>query len=173
MLMETGNFTSGLHKDEDFFWGTLGGCLAMLDAGTTTVVDHAHLNYTPQSSTLSLFPFEMSTSLTSAPGKAAIAATVSSGFRSIFCYCPTPLTTSFHPFQFTGDVLKPWVLETLRELASKQPFGNGRVGLGLAFDGWYLPKEVVVKLMNDVKEMGVKLVTTHYVRNALLGISSP
>ncbi len=35
----------------DFFWGQLGGCLEALDAGTTTVVDHAHLTYSPEART--------------------------------------------------------------------------------------------------------------------------
>lgn len=34
----------------DVFWGQLGGCLEALDAGTTMVVDHAHMNYSPQHS---------------------------------------------------------------------------------------------------------------------------
>lgn len=28
---------------EDIYWGQLGGCLESIDAGTTTVVDHAHM----------------------------------------------------------------------------------------------------------------------------------
>lgn len=31
---------------KDVFWGQFGGCLEALDAGTTTVVDHAHMNVT-------------------------------------------------------------------------------------------------------------------------------
>jgi hypothetical protein len=89
----------------------------------------------------------------------------------VFCYCPTPITTSWNPFKFSGDVLQEWVLNTLKELASKAPFGNGRVTLGLAFDGFYLPKEVVVNLMTSAKDMGIKLITTHYVRNRILGTS--
>lgn len=91
----------------------------------------------------------------------------------MFCYCPTPLTTSWDPFTFTGDVLQEWVLSTLEELASKAPFGNGRVTLGLAFDGFYLPKEIVVDLMTRTKEMGIKLITTHYVRSALMSTLLP
>jgi cytosine/adenosine deaminase-related metal-dependent hydrolase len=34
------------YAPEDVFWGELGGCLEALDAGTTTVVDHAHMNVT-------------------------------------------------------------------------------------------------------------------------------
>jgi cytosine/adenosine deaminase-related metal-dependent hydrolase len=43
----TGNMQSFNYTTEDIFWGELGGCLEALDAGTTTVVDHAHMNYSP------------------------------------------------------------------------------------------------------------------------------
>ncbi|KAL6892416.1 Metallo-dependent hydrolase [Trichoderma longibrachiatum] len=49
-LMEyvpTGNMQSYNYTPEDIFWGELGGCLEALNAGTTTVVDHAHMNYSP------------------------------------------------------------------------------------------------------------------------------
>jgi cytosine/adenosine deaminase-related metal-dependent hydrolase len=38
------------YKPEDVFWGQLGGCLEALEAGTTTIVDHAHISYTPNHS---------------------------------------------------------------------------------------------------------------------------
>jgi cytosine/adenosine deaminase-related metal-dependent hydrolase len=41
---EIGNMQSGNYNPEDVFWGELGGCLEALDAGTTTLVDHAHVN---------------------------------------------------------------------------------------------------------------------------------
>lgn len=43
--MQASNYTAG-----DVFWGELGGCLEALDAGTTTVVDHAHVNMSPDHS---------------------------------------------------------------------------------------------------------------------------
>ena len=33
---------------DDIFWGQLGGALESIDAGTTTVVDHSHANYSPK-----------------------------------------------------------------------------------------------------------------------------
>lgn len=38
------------YKPEDVFWGQLGGCLEALEAGTTTIVDHAHISYSPEHS---------------------------------------------------------------------------------------------------------------------------
>ena len=104
-----GNFTSSLHNPADFFWGQLGGCLECLDVGTITVVDHAYLNYSPNYS------------------KAAIAATMSSGIRSVFCYSVTPRLESWEPFKLNQDLLPPWVLGTLEELVAKNPITGGRV----------------------------------------------
>lgn len=42
-----GNMQSANYIPEDVFWGELGGCLEALDAGTTTLVDHAHINISP------------------------------------------------------------------------------------------------------------------------------
>jgi len=41
---------SSNYVPEDVFWGELGGCLEALDAGTTTLVDHAHINISPDHS---------------------------------------------------------------------------------------------------------------------------
>ena len=41
---------SSNYAPEDVFWGELGGCLEAVDAGTTTLVDHAHINISPDHS---------------------------------------------------------------------------------------------------------------------------
>lgn len=46
----SGNFQSSNHSAADIFWAQLGGCLESLEAGTTTYVDHAHMNYAPENS---------------------------------------------------------------------------------------------------------------------------
>jgi cytosine/adenosine deaminase-related metal-dependent hydrolase len=153
--MVTGNWQSSNFSSADFFWGQLGGCLEAVCAGTTTVVDHAHLNYSPESS------------------KFAISATVSSGIRSIFGYCPTLKVTSWNPVEFDYQVLAPWVLETFTELGLAAPFGeNGRVTLGLAFDLYFLPKDVIISLFSKAKELGVKTITSHFCINAQFSKSS-
>ena len=50
LLALLGNFQSSNHTQADVYWGQIGGCLECLDAGTTTVVDHAHMNYSPEHS---------------------------------------------------------------------------------------------------------------------------
>lgn len=70
-------------------------------------------------------------------------------------------------------MLEPWVLDTMQELGSAAPFGeNGRVQLGLAFDSFFLPKEVVLSIFSQAKSLGIKTITSHCVRNAQLSWSS-
>lgn len=42
--LPTGYFGAAFYSVEDAFWGELGGALEAIDGGTTTVVDHSHLN---------------------------------------------------------------------------------------------------------------------------------
>ena len=48
-ILQSYNYTP-----EDIFWGQMGACFEMIRAGSTTVVDHAHMNYSPQHGVLSL-----------------------------------------------------------------------------------------------------------------------
>ncbi|KAH8663874.1 hypothetical protein BGZ61DRAFT_499196 [Ilyonectria robusta] len=120
--MASGNLQSSNYTKEDIYWGQLGGCLESINAGTTAVVDHSHINCFPG------------------------AATASSGLRCIYGYCPTPRVASWSPFTLDQDVLAPWVMKSLEDLAKRAPFGDGR-------------------------EAGVKLATTHTVRNAQTGMA--
>ncbi|KAL7804958.1 Metallo-dependent hydrolase [Trichoderma aethiopicum] len=155
-LMEyvpTGNMQSYNYTPEDIFWGELGGCLEALNAGTTTVVDHAHMNYSPAHNTN------------------ALAATISSGIRSTFCYAPTTRVQQWDPeLTLNPDILPPWAVDQAEELISNGPYGeNGRVRIGLAFDALFLPKETVTDLFQRCRRAGAKVITTHYVRGAIFG----
>lgn len=101
---------------------------------------------------------------------------MASGIRSYFCYSPVPwqAVASWAPFRFEGpgNPLPEWATNQLADLAGKQPFGNGRVRLGVAFDAYYLPKDAVIGLFENARGLGVKLFTSHYVRNPLLGAYS-
>jgi hypothetical protein len=48
LTLGTGNQQSYSFTAKDIFWGELGGCLEAIDAGTTTLVDHAHMTYSPE-----------------------------------------------------------------------------------------------------------------------------
>lgn len=133
---------------EDMFWGTLAGCMEAIDAGTTTALDHAHLNWTNQHS------------------KPAIAATLTSGMRSVFAYTPTMLIDSVSPIAFAQNLLPDWVLETLESLAKTPTLSdpNCLVKLGFAFDYWFLPKEAVRGIFARAEAAGVKHFTSHAVQ---------
>jgi hypothetical protein len=108
------------------------------------------------------------------PATSALSATISSGLRSVFCYCPTMVVKSFNPkLELDMNILPDWLWAQLVDLSEKQPFGSGRVQLGFAFDGYFAPKEVVLKLFGLVRSLGIKLITSHYVRGQILGSSAP
>ena len=46
-LKVTGSLTGATFAPRDVFWGQLAGCLESIDAGTTTVLDHSNINYSP------------------------------------------------------------------------------------------------------------------------------
>jgi cytosine/adenosine deaminase-related metal-dependent hydrolase len=47
VLIQLGNLQHANYTPDDVFWGELAGCLEALDSGTTTIVDHAHMNDSP------------------------------------------------------------------------------------------------------------------------------
>jgi hypothetical protein len=65
--------------------------------------------------------------------------------------------------EYDETLLPDWWYETLESLAKSAPFGNGRVYLGLGFDDFKQPKQVVVDLWEKCGSLGVRLKTTHYV----------
>jgi cytosine/adenosine deaminase-related metal-dependent hydrolase len=151
--MPKGNLQSFSYTPEDIFWGQLGGCLEAIDAGITFVVDHAHMTYSPNHAT------------------EALSATASSGLRSFFCYNFTPRLKSWTTEIVRDmDLVPDWFMKQLEELAAQQPFGDGRVYLGWAFDLLFLPKEIVVPMYEQVRQLGIKLITTHVVKNAIFGM---
>ncbi|KIX00223.1 uncharacterized protein Z518_10362 [Rhinocladiella mackenziei CBS 650.93] len=152
--MYTGNLQSFNFDADDIFWGQLGGCLEAIDAGTTTVVDHAHLTYSTEHV------------------NKALGATIASGLRCFFCYVPIMRLKQWEPLTPDMDFLPGWLLSQLERLAKTQPFGKGRVMLGFGYDLWALPKDKVVELWGKVRDWGVKLLTTHYCRNRIFGLRS-
>ncbi|OBS19036.1 hypothetical protein FPOA_10761 [Fusarium poae] len=151
--MASGNLQSSNYTKEDIYWGQLGGCLEAINAGTTTVFDHSHVN-----------TFEGAAST-------AISATASSGLRSVYGYCPTARVASWSPFEMNQEMIAPWTLQELQKLGTQAPFGDGRVTMGLAFDLWFLPEQVVQELFQTAREAGINLATTHAVRNHQLSMS--
>jgi hypothetical protein len=86
---------------------------------------------------------------------------VVSGLRSVYGYCFNLRVDSWSPLAVNPRFVAPWAPDALESLAREAPFGDGRVTLGVAFDGWFLPEEVGVPLFERIKATGIKHVTTH------------
>ncbi|KAL3461738.1 hypothetical protein BJX64DRAFT_300098 [Aspergillus heterothallicus] len=151
--MVAGNVQAFNYTPEDIFWGQLSGCQESIHCGVTTVVDHAHMTYSPEHAT------------------EAIRATVSSGLRSVFCYTPIWRVTKWpsdgSPVEHDEELLPEWWFSTLEKLAKTAPFGAGRVTLGIGFDHFKLPRERIQDLWRRCRSLGINLFTSHYVANSM------
>jgi cytosine/adenosine deaminase-related metal-dependent hydrolase len=150
-LTSIGNSQHLQFSPKDVFYGQLAGMMESIAAGTTTVVDHAHITRSPEHV------------------KLAIAANASSGIRSVFCYTPIMLVTQFNPLTFHPNPFENWVMQTFNELADHGPFADGRVTLGFAFDLWFLPAEMIKGIFAQVNAKGIKTITCH--GSVALGLS--
>lgn len=154
----------------DLFWGQLAGALESLDAGTTTVVDHAHLNLGPA------YP------------RAAVQALATAGLRTVYCYAPPRRTRSLDPLvQEEADVggypavLDEWArfAEAVAATAAGNNGGNGngstRVTVGFAMDNLYLPTPSLVAVYQRLRAgpHPARVITSHAVGGAGYGGGSP
>lgn len=87
-------------------------------------------------------------------------ALVASGIRSVYCYC-VPRTTSWSPFSTVDDYTSPHVLENWKSLASKGPYGDGRVQLGFAVDNLYQSPDQMKDLYSELRNANAKVITSH------------
>ncbi|KAM0546278.1 hypothetical protein ACHAPJ_010962 [Fusarium lateritium] len=141
--LQSFNFTP-----EDIYWGQLAGCLEALDAGTTCVVDNAHMSSGPEH------------------GSAALSATIASGIRSIFCYGVMPLKAAEwteSSFELDRAPQPEWLMTQMDAFAKQAPFASDqRVQLGFFFDSYFLPQNAIAETLGHVKDLGVKLIMSHY-----------
>ena len=100
-------------------------------------------------------------------GSGALSATVASGIRAFFCYGVTPLrvsewTASSIEFDM-GSPIPPWLFTQMEEFVRRAPFGdNGLVQIGFFFDSYFLPQATIADTFERVRNMGVKLITSHF-----------
>ncbi|EPQ52874.1 Metallo-dependent hydrolase [Gloeophyllum trabeum ATCC 11539] len=141
--------TTALTTADDIYAGQLAGCLQALNGGTTTVLDHFHAANSP------------------AHIEKATQATVESGIRSMFCLSRGSWPTSLSPLRFDDDVeISKMQLEILRTLAEKDNgrlCPDGRVTLGLAYDGQGRDPDEDKRILSLARNLGVKPITMHYV----------
>jgi cytosine/adenosine deaminase-related metal-dependent hydrolase len=154
--MGSGNMQSYNYRPDDSFWGQLSGCMEAIDAGTTTVLDHSHGSYTQEHA------------------EKILDATVASGLRCILAYAPIMRLTNWDREECvpSQDLTLPWVLDYIEALLQKGQPINGTVYTGLGFDLFFLPKEFVLSIYERMRKAGVKLITTHVVRNLVFGMAS-
>ncbi|KAK7707585.1 hypothetical protein SLS64_007104 [Diaporthe eres] len=147
--MPAGCYSGTFYAPRDLFWGQLAGAMESVDAGTTTVVDHSHLNLGPD------YP------------KTAIQALSTSGLRTVYCYSPPRRISSFSPLKLEEEpVPSPEALDAFAALASPStPHGNGRVTLGFAQDNIYMPpatlQTLYARLRGGDGANRAQLITTH------------
>jgi len=48
LSFSAGSMMASVYNSDDIFWGQLGGAMEAVDSGTTTVVDFAHMLYSPE-----------------------------------------------------------------------------------------------------------------------------
>lgn len=136
------------YRAEDTYLGQLTGCLELLHEGTTTVLDHAHGDFSDETA------------------DAAVDATFECGIRAYYAHAIHPL-----PNNYTWDQQT----DKLRSLAEDSRFNStGLVQLGLAYDFWSnAPAANVTELWNITRKHNLSVVTTHFLGGPWGDVNSP
>lgn len=96
-----------------------------------------------------------------------MAGCITSGIRTIFAFAPSmTLKTAQLPKIEFEDLLPDWFFPSLERLSTALSSirERSRVTLGLGFDFYFLPKDVVQGIFSRAKSLGVHLVTSHWAR---------
>ena len=68
-------------------------------------------------------------------------------------------------FELETKPIPPWFFDVLAKLRGViDEDEGGRVRLGLAFDSYGMPNSSIVKVFEDVRQIGVDLITSHWRR---------
>lgn len=146
----TGNFGGAFFQPNDVQLGELSGALESIDAGTTTIVDHMHVVYSPAHIT------------------SALDGLIESGVRGIFCPCPSMRVKKFAPeLLLEEEAIPSWFMPTLKEIANQRPLGDGRISLGLGFDSYGEPQEKIESIFSELRANDLQLITSHHVHGQM------
>jgi len=143
-----GEFASaGLFSAEDVYLGQIAGIYEALNAGVTSILDHAHHTWSDETS------------------EAGMQASVDSGARIFWCYAFHPLPS----FPFAAQVAN------FRAIAANPAFQGSPASLGIAFDtfnpnGNATEIDTVASL---VRELNVSVLTTHVLAGPYGGDNTP
>ncbi|KAH6999259.1 hypothetical protein BKA56DRAFT_650366 [Ilyonectria sp. MPI-CAGE-AT-0026] len=149
----SGNLGSSHYTPEDMFWGVLSSSLEAIDIGTTTVVDHARVNYSSDHSD-------------SCSRQRGYSWNNCFWYSLYLCYCAYPRVETWEPELKIGkNPVAKGVIDTFRELAAMQLFGpRGRVRLGFAMDTIFKQPQLLKDIFAQVRELGAYLITSHITR---------
>ncbi|KAI9727400.1 MAG: hypothetical protein M1834_008406 [Cirrosporium novae-zelandiae] len=129
---------------EDVYISQLVGIYEALNAGVTSIVDHAHHTWTPQTA------------------EAGLNASIDSGARVWWCYTIHPVPNSTMPYVIDNSATT-WQLEQMVNMSKRGEMADGRVHLGLAYDGLTGPQSTVTDIFNAATQNNITPITTHYV----------
>lgn len=62
------------------------------------------------------------------------------------------------------------MMTTVEDLAKTSPFGDGRVEMGFGMDEFPYSGEKTAEIFKKVKSWGIKITTSHYIRNPAQGM---
>jgi cytosine/adenosine deaminase-related metal-dependent hydrolase len=114
---------------EDIYVSQLMGAYEAINAGVTTIVDHAHHTWSI------------------ATAEAGLSASIDSGARIWWCYTIHPVTNGSNPFSVNTNTTG-WQLAQIDSMLKRGTLANGRVNVGLAYDLLQSPKETVLGVLN-------------------------
>ncbi|OJJ98387.1 hypothetical protein ASPACDRAFT_44890 [Aspergillus aculeatus ATCC 16872] len=134
------------NQTEDVYISQLAGLYEAMNAGVTTILDHAHHIWSNDTT------------------EAGLTATIDSGARMFWCYTFHNVTN----YTFTEQVNK------FEELANSGRFDGTATSLGIAYDGFNpgSPAETE-KVIELAKEYNVSVITTHSLQGIWGAINSP
>ncbi|CAH0022371.1 unnamed protein product [Clonostachys rhizophaga] len=134
----------GVFSAEDVYLSQLASLYEAVNAGVTTVLDHAHHTWSNETS------------------EAGLRASIDSGARVFWAYA----------FHNVTNFTVPEQLANFRDLAQRDTFKNTPTSLGIAYDYFGAdPAEQVQDIVNLATEFNVSVVTTHTLQGPL-GISN-
>ncbi|ORX97043.1 amidohydrolase family protein [Basidiobolus meristosporus CBS 931.73] len=135
---------------EDVYIGQLMGLYEAIDAGVTSIVDHAHHTWSKETA------------------QAGLQASIDSGNRVWWCYAVQPVPIQSDPYVLDKNTTS-WQLAQIAEMVTNRPLTGDRVNIGLAYDQLNLPEEEVASIFEFVKKQNLSLITTHYLGGVFQG----
>ena len=137
---------SYFYSPRDVFMGSLAGALESIDAGTTTIVDHAHMAYSPEIC------------------KAGLDALEASGVRATYCITPTGRVKEWSPkLVMDKEIIPSWWDEMYSAVSKQVQEGSGRFRMGLGYDTFEVGGDKTAEVITGARDKGAKIVTSHSV----------